>query len=154
MSDRQRVDLALSEFGTSCGLPGLALDENDRTTLAIGKVPITLLYQATPIEMVSLYAELGEIPEFGTDAPELLLQVGLGSWVAGHMTVGLDRDGKSVMGYAVIPAARFSQPVLSETLQRLLAVARPLRQRIANREFNLDLPETTAEDRPSDQPTV
>lgn len=154
MSDRQRVDVALGEFGASCGLPGLALDENDRATLAIGGVPVTFLYQAAPLEMVSLYAELGEIPEFGTDAPEFLLQLGLGSWVAGHMTIGLDRDGKSVLGHAVIPASRFSQQTLTETLQRLLAVARPLRERIAERDFRLELPETDANDRPSDQPVV
>lgn len=154
MSNRHRVDLALSEFAASCGLPGLALDDNDRTTLAIGKVPITFLYQATPVEMVSLYAELGEIPECGADAPEFLLQLGLGSWVAGHMTIGLDRDGKSVLGYTVIPAARFSQQTLSETLQRLLAVARPLRQRIATRDFRLDLPDTDAGARPSGQPVA
>jgi hypothetical protein len=155
VSRSDHVASVLSALARELGLPALALDENDRATLAFDGMPVTFVYTTEPVELLWLYADLGEIPEDGDQAPAFLLQVGLGSWALNRMTIGLDDQGRKVRGYTALPVSLLDAAMLHKTLIALLEVALPLRQRLEGQDFALTIPAdgTGASAAPPPRPT-
>jgi hypothetical protein len=153
VSRSDHVASVLSALAGELGLPALALDDNDRATLAFDGMAVTFVYTTEPVELLWLYADLGEIPEDGDQAPAFLLQVGLGSWALNRMTIGLDDQGRKARGYTALPVSLLDASMLHKTLIALLEVALPLRQRLEGRDFQLTLPADGATAAPPPRPT-
>jgi hypothetical protein len=156
VSRSDHVASVLSALAGELGLPALALDDNDRATLAFDGMAVTFVYTTEPVELLWLYADLGEIPADGDQAPAFLLQVGLGSWALNRMTIGLDDQGRKVRGYTALPVSLLDPGMLHKTLIGLLEVALPLRQRLADQDFALTIPADSADgatDAPPPRPT-
>lgn len=138
MSRLQHVVKVLQDLGAEAGLPSLGLDQSDRASLLFDDIPVTFAYTAAPAELLWIYVDLGEVPAEGAAAPTWLLQLGLSTWAASVMTIGLDEEGRRALGYTPIAVAMLDLPRLKEVLTRLLAAARPIRERLALRQFEID----------------
>lgn len=159
MSRFDHVNRVLSEVARALGVQDVALGEDDCATLAFDEMEVDFLYTTEPLELLWLYADLGEIPAEGDAAPVLLLQVGFGSWALCRMTIGLDDQGRRARGFAAIPVSLLDPPMLEKTLAGLLEVALPLRARLAGRDFQLppladDAPDAVAETGPVERAPV
>jgi hypothetical protein len=138
MSRFQRVVSVLNELASELGLGEVVLDERDRATLAFDDTRVTFMFTAEPLELLWLYVDLGEIPTTGDEAPAFLLQIGLGSWATGRMTIGLDDGGRRALGYTSIPVAHLDHPTLHRTLTAMLELALPIRERLDRRNYQLE----------------
>lgn len=145
MTRLQHVAAVLSELGTDLGLPAITLDDSDRATLAFDDIKVTFAYDAAPVELLSLYAEIGEFEAVDDPAAAFLLEVGFGSWASGRMAIGLDDAGQTVLGHLSIPVILLDGSTLKRTLMGLLEVALPLKERLAARDFRLALPNARSE---------
>jgi Tir chaperone protein (CesT) family len=138
MSRTQHVGQVLQELAAEAGLASLSLDASDRASLLFDDIPVTFAYTAEPMELLWIWVDLGEIPADGAAAPECLLRLGLMSWAASVMTIGLDEQGRRALGFTSIAVAMLDLARLKEVLARLLAAARPIRERLAAGRFELD----------------
>lgn len=137
-----------NEMLTSRGLAPVELGEDHCAEVAISGIPVTLMYDTDPLELVWLFADLGLAP----DDPELLrgiLRYSQVLWAAGQMTVALDRDGEHLVGYNSLAATSLTPEVLGNQLDRLLAGAADLLDRLEHHDFDLDLPTADAAQDPS-----
>jgi hypothetical protein len=139
MSRVQHVEQVLQELAAEAGLASLSLDESDRASLLLDQIRVTFAYSAEPMELLWIWVDLGEIPTEGAAAPECLLRLGLMTWAASVMTIGLDEQGRRALGFTPIAVAMLDLARLKEALTRLLAAARPIRERLAAGRFELDL---------------
>jgi hypothetical protein len=145
MSRADYVASVLNEEAAALGLARIALDGGDRATLTFNQLEVTFAYTPEPVELLWLYVELGSIPEASDEARAFLLQVGIGSWAFGRMTVGLAPDGRAAQGFTSIPVATLDQALLDRTLTALLELALPLRKRLAQHDYSI-----APADRPAD----
>lgn len=139
MSRINFIETVLSEACEAMGLGETAFDDQGRLTLRFHETPVTFAYAAEPIEMLWLHVELGAIPEEGANGPQFLLTLATDCWGLNRMSIGLAEDGRSAWGYTGIAAFQLTRELLEQTLRNLLEVAMPIRERIARREFALDL---------------
>jgi hypothetical protein len=146
MSRINLVSKVIGEFGQEIGMPDLALDAEDRVRLMFDETPVTFVYAAEPVELFWLYVDLGEMPANGDadKAAECLLQLGFLCWAWNKMTIGLDEAGTRAIGFTVIPVALLELGVLKEVLEHLLDAALPVRERMARREFDIDVSDLQA----------
>ena len=142
MTRLQSVNRVISEFGDAIGMPDLQLGEQDRLRLMFDQTPVTLAYKATPMEMLWLYVDLGEIEPQSEKAAECLLQLGFLCWAMNKMTIGLDEDEKRAIGFTAIPVAQLNLQVLMEVAHHFLDSASTIRERLARRDYDLDLTDT------------
>jgi hypothetical protein len=101
MSRFDHVNKVLSEVARDLGVQDAALGEDDCATLAFDEMEVDFIYRAEPVELLWLYADLGEIPAEGDAAPALLLQAGFGSWALCRMTIGLDDERRRARSSAI-----------------------------------------------------
>jgi hypothetical protein len=146
MSRADYVASVLNEEAAALGLARIALDGSDRATLTFNQLEVTFAYAPEPVELLWLYVDLGSIPERGDQARAFLLQVGIGSWAYGRITVGLGPDGRSAQGFTSIPVATLDQALLHRTLTGLLELALPLRKRLAQGDYSLAPADQPADD--------
>ena len=142
MSRADFIAGVLSELCAKMGLGETGPDAQGRLTLTFGETPVTFSSSADPVELVWIHADLGEIPGEGTEAPTFLLRLAFDCWGLNRMTIGLDDSGRRAWGYTCLPAAHLSADSLEQSLNGLLEVAMPLRERLARGAF--DLPEAAA----------
>jgi hypothetical protein len=140
MSRSDHVNRVLGEVARDLGVQDVALGEDDCATLAFDEMEVDFIYRTEPVELLWLYADLGEIPAGGDAAPALLLQVGFGSWALCRMTIGLDEERRRARGFTAIPVSLLDPAMLDRTLAALLEVALPLRARLAGQDFQLPPP--------------
>lgn len=140
MSRSSHINQVLQELAVQAGVAELQLDASDRPTLIFDEIPVTFAYANEPTGLLWLYADLGEIPAEGSAAPVCLLQLGLATWAASAMTIGLDDRGTRVIGFTTIAVAMLDFHTLKEVLERLLDAARPIRARLAAGRFELETP--------------
>jgi hypothetical protein len=139
MSRIDHVGAVLGELAAEAGLDGLALDESQRASLEFDGVTVTFAYGAEPAELLWLFIDLGEIPEDGEAAPHCLLRLGLATWAQSVMTLALDEAGTRALGYTVMAVSVLDLATLKEVLARLLEGAKPIRERLARRDFEVEI---------------
>ena len=137
MSRRGLVLAVIGELCAGMGLETPGLDADDRLTLNFGQVPVTLAFGTDPMELLWVHAALGEIPEDGPAGPTFLMHLAFESWTLNRGTIGLDPDGQRVWLYSCVPVVQLTKEVLEQTLTAMLEAAIPIRDRIANRQFEI-----------------
>ena len=109
------------------GIAGLGLDDNGLLSLTFGDVLVTVGYSESPIEQVSVYVDLGAIPDDRKGIADLLLEVNLQSWLQQCMTIGLDPGGARVVGWNLVPLVELKAPALEAVLRTMLQAAPGIR---------------------------
>jgi hypothetical protein len=131
------VASAIAEVAAARGAPGLALDQEGCAELRVGALSVTLMLASEPVDLLWLYADLGDVP----DEPELLrglMRLGFVSWTSGQLTLGLSSDGRRMVGYSTVPVATLTKDTLASALDRLYQGAEAILDRLAHRQFDLD----------------
>lgn len=134
MSRINMVDHVVGELCAGMGLGEHSLDVQGRLTLRFEDTPVTFSYSAAPIEFLWMHADLGELRDDDTEALRFVLRVGLDCWRLNRMTIAVDEHGKA-WGYSGLPVAELNRERLWESLQAMLEVAMPIRERLARRDF-------------------
>ena len=138
MSRLDHVANVLQELAAEAGLDRLALDATDRASLRFDGITVTFTYAAEPVELLWLHADLGPVPTDGDAAPAWLLRLGLMTWASSRMTIGLDQSGTRAVGATAVAVVMLDLATLKEVLARLLEAARPIRDGLAEHQFDLD----------------
>jgi hypothetical protein len=131
MSQRARVDAALSEYAQACGLGTLALDSDGHADIEVDGVAITLSFAETPAELLFCVAAIAPVEDGDDDTPRVMLEIGFSTWMKGVMTIGLDAAGSEILGYVAIPPARLDAATLAGTADQMAQTALQIRHRLA-----------------------
>ena len=145
---RAHTESIVQELCTEMGLADLALDETDRLSLMFGDLHVTLAFTEQPLGLLFLYVDIGARPSCGCAGAEFLLELNLQLWVRNSLTIGLDHSGARVIGMQVVPAARLDLPLLRDTLQEVLEMARGIRPELCR----CDLADREGEAPPDPEP--
>lgn len=125
----------------SRGLTDVAFGTDHCAEVTIENVPITIMYDTNPLELVWLFADLGLVPE-DPDILRGILRYTQVLWATGQMTVALDRDGDHLVGYNSLAATSLTPEAFGNQLDRLLTGTADFLERLAYGDFDLDLPDT------------
>ena len=133
MSNVERVQITLNEYGNALGLGDLPLDEEYSAVLEFDDIPFEFRLDPDN-ELVWVFIELGGIDSGNVEALTFVLEIGLMAWVKDVFTLSLDPDNR-VVAHTCTPAFRLNLPGLEAFLARIFQVAKPLAADIRNAHF-------------------
>ncbi len=135
MASFDYVKAEVEAFGALIGIAGVELDQEGRAALDVGAYEVSLLYEERPVELLWLFADLGEVPE-DDKAPEFLLRLNFFSWLGDTLTIALDDDDKTVIGFTAIPSALLTSEVLHDAFIRFSRAALVIGDKLAARDYD------------------